>query len=49
MRPSLSFRSAMPVERHSTAIISLATVISNPSSLGVPFTLPPRPSTMKRS
>ena len=31
----------MPVERHSTAIISLATVISNPSSLGVPFTLPP--------
>ena len=31
------------------AITSLATVISKPSSRGVPFTLPPRPSTMKRS
>ena len=39
----------MDVARQSTAIISLATVMSNPSSRGVPLTLPPRPSTMLRS
>ena len=39
----------MLVARQKMAITSLATVISKPSSRGVPFTLPPRPSTMKRS
>ena len=35
--------------RQKMAITSLATVMSKPSSRGVPFTLPPRPSTRKRS
>jgi len=39
----------MLVDRHSTAMISLATVISKPSSRGTPWALPPRPSTMWRS
>ena len=49
IRPSFSFRSVMLVDRHSTAMISLATVISKPSSRGTPWALPPRPSTMWRS
>ncbi len=47
--PRRSLRSDNEDARQSTAIISLATVMSKPSSLGVPFVLPPSPSTMKRS
>jgi len=46
---SLSFKSSMPLERHNTAMTSLATVMSYPSSRGVPLMRPPRPSTTKRS
>ena len=35
--------------RHSVAMISLAVVMSNPSSRGVPLGLPPRPSMTLRS
>ena len=49
MRDSRSFRSFRSVARQNTAMTSLATVMSKPSSRGVPLTLPPRPSTMNRS
>ena len=49
MRLRRSFRSARSVARQKIAMTSLATVMSKPSSRGVPFTLPPRPSTIKRS
>ena len=39
----------MEEERQKTAMISEATVMSKPSSRGVPLALPPRPSTMERS
>ena len=39
----------MSEARQSTAMTSLATVMSKPSSRGTPFTRPPRPSVMKRS
>ena len=48
-RETRLFRSAMFMERHSVAMISLAVVMSNPSSRGFPLLLPPRPVTMKRS
>jgi len=34
----------MSEARHNTAIISEATEMSNPDSLGVPFALPPQPA-----
>ena len=45
IEPRRSFKSLIPEERQSIAIISLATVIIKPSSRGTPFTLPPRPIT----
>ena len=39
----------MEEARQNTAMISLATVISKPSSRGVPLALPPSPSTTNRS
>ena len=47
--PSLSFRSLISLARHRTAMISDATVISYPSSRGIPLVLPPSPSTTFRS
>ena len=49
MRESLSFRSSIPVARHSIAIISLAAVISKRSSCGTPLFTPPNPITIDRS
>ena len=49
MLPSLVFKSSISVARQRIAIISLATVIINPSSRGTPFTLPPRPTITLRS
>ena len=46
---NLSFRSLMSLARQRTAIISDATVMSYPSSRGIPFVLPPRPSITLRS
>ena len=39
----------MSFARQNAAITSDATVMSNPSSLGVPFALPPSPSVMNLS
>ena len=39
----------MEEERQNTAMTSLATVMSKPSSRGTPCILPPRPSTILRS
>ncbi len=44
--PKRSFKSSISSERHSIAIISDATVIKKPSSLGMPFVFPPSPTTM---
>ena len=49
IRLSRSFRSFIEEARQNTAMISLATVMSNPSSRGTPFAFPPRPSTTNRS
>ena len=49
MRPSRACRSARLRDRHSTAITSDATVMSNPSSRGAPFAAPPSPTTVPRS
>ena len=49
IRARRAFRSVMSLARHKTAMISLATVISKPSSRGTPCIRPPRPSTMWRS
>ena len=46
---SLSFRSLISLARQRTAMISDATVMSYPSSRGIPFVLPPRPSITLRS
>ena len=39
----------MEVDRQKMAMISLATVMSKPSSRGTPWALPPMPSTTLRS
>ena len=45
----LILESVMEVARQKTAITSLATVMSKPSSRGTPCILPPKPSTILRS
>ena len=46
IRPKRAFRSLSESAKHSTAITSEATVMSNPSSLGTPLVLPPSPLIM---
>ncbi len=49
MSPSLFLRSIISEDKQSIAITSVATVITNPSSLGTPCVFPPRPTTILRS
>ena len=49
IRARRAFRSVRSSARHSTAMTSVATVMSKPSSRGTPFPLPPRPQRMYRS
>ena len=48
MFPSLSLRSKISFDRHNIAITSEAAVMSKPVSRGIPFEVPPRPTTIER-